>query len=872
MKILKNKTAIIALILMLTFSAILTALPMVGAHDPPWGIPTYAYLTVSPNPIGAGQTVFVVFWLDKIPPTAAGAGGDRWRDLTVEVTTPSGAKVTLGPYDSDPVGGGWVTYTPNEVGTYTFVFNFPGQVATLEGPTGVPGNPSDYIGDNYLPSSAEATLTVQEDPIPYSPSYQPTTDYWERPIDGQNTEWYKISSNYLGGSHIVGRVQPDGTAPNSPHIMWTKPISDGGVVGGSRTGQDGMTYYDGTAYEQKFTSSIILHGRLYYNIPRGNSGSGGGYVCVDLITGEEIYWQDMSMPSFGQLYYYWTGNQHGVIPNGYLWTAVGGGWWGPPTPQNWSAYEPTNGDLLFSINNVPPGTQVYGPNGEILVYVLDSAKKYLALWNNTAAPELLGGASGSSAWQWRPVGKTVDGGTAYSWNVSVPWLPSGASVVQVFHDDLILGRNGTLPSLTSSDPFTMWAISLKPESRGEMLWMDNYEAPPGNMSRSIRQVDAETRVFTMYDQQTMQYTGYSLDDGSYLWGPTESEDPWNFYALTTGLMGSGASAVAYGNLYSTGYSGIVYCYDLKNGSLLWTYRASSGFATPSGSYSILMTAIADGKIYLQSYEHSSTAPHWMGSKMRCINATTGEEIWTLFGWGNSSPNAVADGYIVYLNAYDMQIYCIGKGPSATTVSLPLTAVTLGSSVMITGTVTEQSVGQKDTPAMSDESMSEWMEYLYMQKPIPEDAKGVKVKLTASDPNGNFQDIGEATTDLSGTFGKSWIPPVPGEYHITATFEGSESYGSSYATAYMVVDPAPSPAQPIEPEPTTPEPTTPEPTTPEPTEPESTTPEPTTPEPTEPEPTEPTEAPFITTEIAIIAAIAVACVIGIVSYWALKKRK
>ena len=358
------------------------------------------YLTVSPDPVGAGQTVFIVFWLDKVPQTAAGAGGDRWRDFTVEVTTPSGATVTLGPTDSDPVGGGWTTYTPTEFGTYTFVFDFPGQIATLEGPTGIPGNPSDNIGDNYLPSSAETTLTVQEDPIPDHPSYPPTTDYWERRIEGQNTEWYKISSNYLAGSHIVGRVQTDGTAPNSPHIMWVKPLQDGGVVGGTRTGQDGMTYYDGTAYEQKFTSSIIMHGRLYYNLPLGNSGSGGGYVCVDLLTGEEIFKQDMNMPSFGQLYYYWTVNQHGVIPNGYLGATVGGGgWWGPPTPQNWSAYEPTNGELLFNINNVPPGTQVYGPNGEILVYVIDSTSKYVTLWNNTAAPELLGGISGSGAWQ-----------------------------------------------------------------------------------------------------------------------------------------------------------------------------------------------------------------------------------------------------------------------------------------------------------------------------------------------------------------------------------------------------------------------------------------------------------------------------------------
>ena len=43
-------------------------------------------------------------------------------------------------------------------------------------------------------------------------------------------------------------------------------------------------------------------------------------------------------------------------------------------------------------------------------------------------------------------------------------------------------------------------------------------------------------------------------------------------------------------------------------------------------------------------------------------------------------------------------------------------------------------------------------------------------------------------------------------------------------------------------------------------------------PTEPEPAEATEAQFITTEIAILAAVAVACAIGVVSFWALRKRK
>jgi hypothetical protein len=157
-------------------------------------------------------------------------------------------------------------------------------------------------------------------------------------------------------------------------------------------------------------------------------------------------------------------------------------------------------------------------------------------------------------------------------------------------------------------------------------------------------------------------------------------------------------------------------------------------------------------------------------------------------------------------------------------------------VMITGTVTDQSTGAKGTPAISDEDMSAWMEYMYMQKPMPTNAKGVTVKLTAIDPNGNFQDIGEAVSDIDGNFGISWIPPVEGEYNVMAEFEGSESYGSSYATTYFVVGQAASAAIPIE-----------------------------------PEPTEPQGFVLGTTELAIIA-VAIIAVVGIVAFWAIRKRK
>jgi hypothetical protein len=79
-----------------------------------------------------------------------------------------------------------------------------------------------------------------------------------------------------------------------------------------------------------------------------------------------------------------------------------------------------------------------------------------------------------------------------------------------------------------------------------------------------------------------------------------------------------------------------------------------------------------------------------------------------------------------------------------------------------------------------------MEYLYMQQSKPSNATGVKVHLTATDPNNNYQDIGTAVSNADGTYAISWTPPVPGIYHVTATFEGSDSYYSSAGATYIMV--------------------------------------------------------------------------------------
>jgi hypothetical protein len=285
--------------------------------------------------------------------------------------------------------------------------------------------------------------------------------------------------------------------------------------------------------------------------------------------------------------------------------------------------------------------------------------------------------------------------------------------------------------------------------------------------------------------------------------------------------------------------------------------------------------IADGKFYIGNGEYSPTEPLMRGWKLHCINATTGEGLWNITGGGSVGP--IADGYLTFDNRYDGYMYIYGKGKSATTVTAPDVAVPKGTAITIKGTVLDQSPAEPGAACVSKESMATYMEYLHMQKPIPDGytVTGVPVMLLAFDSESNVINIDTTTTDMSGKFAYAWTPPDEGLHKITATFLGDDSYGSSGASTFVTVGPAPSPAGPIEPEPTEPEPTEPEPTEPEPTEPEPTEPEPTEPtepEPTEPEPTEPTEAPLITTEVAIIIAVAVVAVIGLVVYWALRKRK
>jgi len=85
--------------------------------------------------------------------------------------------------------------TPTQVGTYKLKFDFPGQNIN-----DYPHSPtSQYVNDTYIPSSAETTVTVQNEPIPEYPSSYPLPQHTGHAQYTVRTPgWWSISSNWLG--------------------------------------------------------------------------------------------------------------------------------------------------------------------------------------------------------------------------------------------------------------------------------------------------------------------------------------------------------------------------------------------------------------------------------------------------------------------------------------------------------------------------------------------------------------------------------------------------------------------------------------------------------------------------------------------------
>ena len=763
---------------------------------------SYPFLGGVPNPVGVGQQVL----LHIGALTALQVDGEGWVGLKVVITKPDNHTVTLDAPKTDSTGGTGLIFVPDQVGTYYMYTDFPEQI---------------YRSNTYKAAKSDTLeLVVETDPVQYYPGFPMPTEYWTRPVDAQLREWYSIMGHWLRAPE--GFYAPFNDGPTTAHILWQRPLGEdqGGLVGGMAlsderyTGSGTDSFENGDAYEGRWPAQYIMAGILYY-CPFETGIPDQPLVAIDLRTGEELWtkvFMNNQRPSFVQLIDWKCLNNDGVFMYLAFQTTAGTG------NTVWSFYDAYSGNWRYNMTNVPGGTNYFDPDqGGVLKYTLANKGNStnrdweLRQWNQTYV--ISGGKTGmSGSWGSQVRGVVYNVTTrpnhGYDLNVTIPELQgsSNPSVLKVFPGNRIIGGSA------NQQRVHLWGLNLNPAKGaiGTLLFNSTWTAPSswadGNVTVSGFSGGwcawgEQDNVAVLFGKENRVHYGFSLETGQFLWetAPEHYLNAWDD-SLSVARM------IANGKFYSTSISGIINCYDVTDGSLLWTYAAEDPYSEEqfSNNWWLRGMFVTNDYAYFGHLEHSANNPRPRGAPFLCLNATSGEVIWRIDGafrqsrWGGRA--ILGDSIIATQDTYNQQVYAIGKGPSSITVTAPNIGIQEGNSLIISGTVTDVSPGTEDfriqarfpngVPAMSDASQSEWMLYVYKQFNKPMDATGVDVYLYALDANGNYRDIGTATTDVSGTYSLKWTPDVPGKYTVFATFAGTGAYFGSTAQTAFGVDAAP----------------------------------------------------------------------------------
>jgi outer membrane protein assembly factor BamB len=613
----------------------------------------------------------------------------------------------------------------------------PDQIGTWSYQFNYPGG-DNISGTVYAAStSPKLNFTVQKDPIIGVQDNPLPTEYWTRPIYAENHKWGAIAGDWVQAGADAGssRWNPYSQGPESAHVLWSKNMQMAGIIGG-QFGELKYGHGSGTVYARV---NLIFYGRTIYR------DSNGATHCIDVKTGEE-YWVSADMASISGVIFQ-TGRDPPLEPDMYL-VSIG---------TSYIKYDPWTGAQTYRLNNTLSGT-LDASQINPLVYSRSGGR--LICWNTSerkiTTPPFTFSAAATSFSQ------------LIVYNVTDPGF--GISYISNGYGGVISNYPGVSGCINLATGQKLWNRTIPLEERETGAWCAG-----------------DGKIYGSGDN--MMVRAYDMATGTKVW-EAQADYPWGTFWSYSGL------SFANGNVIASNYDGL-YSFNCKTGARNWVFKTPlSGYYSPYPGWPMWGGAvIADGKIYQSTGEHSPSNPVPQGNRLYCVNETTGELIWSISDLSGSStgdPKAIADGVLLFANEYDLSMYAIGKGPSATTVSAPQTAITQGQSVMITGTVLDKSPGQPNTPCVSPESMGDWMGYLHMQKPMPANVTGVEISLSAIDPNDNVINIGTVTSDVSGAFGCMWTTPeIAGKYQVMATFKGDASYGSSYAETYVgVVEPPP----------------------------------------------------------------------------------
>lgn len=561
------------------------------------------------------------------------------------------------------------------------------------------------------------------------------------PIPGWRTavtasSWLSNGGIYNHYNSSNAGYNPYSTAPNTPHILWTNKLGIGGISG-----------YPGspsTSILSMVAPVVVLDGRVYC----GYQGAIKVLRCLDAFTGKQIW---SSEPNFtGRAF---TGYMMDIV---FAYEAVGR----PTFPMLFSY------GTLLDVESGAIITTYKSPITGGTLRLCDISNGYVYYTNGSSAnPSVY---CYSLPWNVGEIGELTGGDMTYVWGptsgASARCLYNGVLLASAHTNDAIAGMNATT---------------------GQLLWSGHLGVVPTQESSAG------------YGEWLVEGTNGIL----YAFNPYTGTSLWNTSKLFT--YGSVGIASAYGNHYMGSYNGTLYCLASGTGKILWTFDDVSylqrlGYTLPTtyqkyGGWPFNEAPIAaDGKVYADTGDHEAPNPMVPGEREYCLNGTTGDVLWSYpCSGGDNHPSAIANGILFVPDQYTGQLIAFGKGPTAVTASVSESQIASGSSVWISGNVTDQSAGQAGTPCVSNASMGAWMEYLHAGMDMPSNVTGVPVTLSALYSNNTQVEIGTVTTDSQGHFQIKWTPSTEDHYRIVASFKGDDSYYDSTGTAELTVG---SPAQ------------------------------------------------------------------------------
>ena len=757
-------------------------------------VPTVAYLSFRPNPVGLNQPILVNFWL--VPAVTASR---VVRDYSITFVKPDGTKDVI-KMDGEPATtANWFEYVVDQVGDWKIKLDFPG---TYFNGTSNQATQSAY----YNPASTgEQILKVQQDFVWSWPPSPLPTDYWTRPVDFVHREWWPILGNWpstgYDGTHDpqwstrypdtnpYWSSQYDFTpwvqAPNTAHIVWSRQTALAGLSGG-QTGPGAGMQVGGSTTGSPDKPDIIYAGRAYQAVTKPASVLINGTIrtqpttlwqCYDIRTGQ-VYWEltDVNRPTIIE-YNYRNEDQTFATSASVNLLYLGN--------ARMEKYNPFTGALTANISISPltgSGGSYYKNRYCLAIQDLGSsaAPNRYRLINWTTAGT-------SSNFTSRILSNTTYARSSLpnliDWNAGLGAQVSGITIAGAYSGitaqgfDLMTGQS-------------LWNSTLNDETQysGSCAIADHGKV-----------VQLSQRGY---------YVAWDLRTGNIAWKSEKMDYPWGQSAF-----GAYSAQSAYGMFFRESYDA-VYAFDWDTGKIVWKYHSYSpaAFESPYTDdvgrevFSDNTGAeIVDGKFYSYNCEHTQTWPRTRGWKLFCLNVTTGEELWSIglpggAAFGDATDiGGFADGYMSMTSAIGYMYY-FGKGKSATTVTAPDVVIPKGNGIVIKGTVLDMSPAQPNTPCVSKESMKLQMEHIHLQTSIGglwgnETVTGVPVTLTAMGSDGTYIDIGTVTTNgYYGTFAKEWTPPAEGTYEIIASFAGDESYGSSAASTTISIGPATAPIE------------------------------------------------------------------------------